>query len=770
MAGLVAAVAQATTFTVTTTADSGAGSLRQAILDANADTTDCSTSTPHSIVFNIAGAGPHVIAPASALPTIVSSVVIDGYTQPGASANTLNTGTNAVLQIVLDGAGTPTSDGLSFNVQGGRPCTPSFSTVRGLVIRGFDAGITGTNVAGVRIRGNYIGTGPAGTTAAGNVTGIELGTNTLLWVIGDQDFSSGGPNVPTPAFRNVISGNTGAGVRISSTNDAQPAGEHSVRGNFIGIAANGTAGLGNGGVGVFIGAGSRTASIEDNFIGANGSHGVHLNGGVQFTTHLVRGNWIGRTQPLGAAGNAGDGVRGSNDVLGTVIGSTNFEPQIANNTGAGVFIEDNAIVLVRAIGITNNGGLGIDIAPAGVNANDAQDTDTGPNDRQNYPVITSAVSDGIGGTIQGTINSTPNSQMSIEFYVSPSCDASGFGEGNRPLSESGGGGIQVVVNVTTDASGNATFSRPTTVLPPGQFLTALVSRFGAGPANPLIASEFSQCFQITGPAGAPGTLQLSAATYSATEGGVATITVTRTGGSAGAVSEQVATANGTATAPGDYTATTQTVTFADGDTAPKTVNVPTVDDALVEGNETVNVTLANPTGGATLGTPAAAVLTILDNDVAPVLPTLSINGAAANEGNAGTTPLVFTVTLSAPSTQTVTVGFATADGSATAGSDYVAAGGTLTFAPGTTTQTVTVNVNGDTTSESNETFVVNLSNATNATIAVAQGTGTILNDDFIVVTPPSEIPTLGEWALLGLASLLAVLGGFAVRRRDGRMA
>jgi hypothetical protein len=111
------------------------------------------------------------------------------------------------------------------------------------------------------------------------------------------------------------------------------------------------------------------------------------------------------------------------------------------------------------------------------------------------------------------------------------------------------------------------------------------------------------------------------------------------------------------------------------------------------------------------------------------LPTLSINNVSNNEGNSGTTPFTFTVTLSAPSASTVTVNYATSDGTATAGSDYVATSGMLTFAPGITTQPITVLVNGDLVVEPGETFTVTLTTPTNATIATAQGTGTILNDD-----------------------------------------
>jgi probable HAF family extracellular repeat protein len=113
----------------------------------------------------------------------------------------------------------------------------------------------------------------------------------------------------------------------------------------------------------------------------------------------------------------------------------------------------------------------------------------------------------------------------------------------------------------------------------------------------------------------------------------------------------------------------------------------------------------------------------------PPPPTLTINNASVIEGNSGTANAVFTVTLSAVSTVPVTVTYATADGTATAGSDYQAASGTLTFAPGETTKTIIVPVNGDRLGESNETFFVNPSGATNATLANGQGAGTILDDE-----------------------------------------
>ncbi|MBI3418499.1 MAG: hypothetical protein HY043_24675 [Verrucomicrobia bacterium] len=115
-----------TTFTVTTTNDAGAGSLRQAIGDANA------SPGLDSIIFNIPGAGPHSIQPLSPLPTITDPVVIDGYTQPGASPNTLSQGDNAVLVIELDG----TSAGAGAS---GLTITSGGSTVSGLAINRFTA-------------------------------------------------------------------------------------------------------------------------------------------------------------------------------------------------------------------------------------------------------------------------------------------------------------------------------------------------------------------------------------------------------------------------------------------------------------------------------------------------------------------------------------------------------------------------------------------------------------------------------------------------------
>ena len=122
--------------------------------------------------------------------------------------------------------------------------------------------------------------------------------------------------------------------------------------------------------------------------------------------------------------------------------------------------------------------------------------------------------------------------------------------------------------------------------------------------------------------------------------------------------------------------------------------------------------------------------TIRNDDVqGPPPPTLSIADATVAEGNSGNTPALFTVTLSAATTSAVSVGYTIAGDTATAGTDFVATGGTVTFAAGETQKTITVPVVGDTLQESNERFLVTLSGAVNATIAKASGQGTILDDD-----------------------------------------
>ena len=200
-------------------------------------------------------------------------------------------------------------------------------------------------------------------------------------------------------------------------------------------------------------------------------------------------------------------------------------------------------------------------------------------------------------------------------------------------------------------------------------------------------------------------------------------TVSLSAASGRQVTVSYATANGTATAGGDYTAASGSLDFAPGVTT-RTVTVSILPDVRDEADETFTANLS----GAQNATIAdnQGVGTILDDDAAP---TLSINDVSVKEGNSGAVNLVFTVSLSAASGRQVTVSYATANGTATAGSDYIAKAGTLTFSAGTRTQTLSVKVNGDRVVEPNETLFLNLSNAVNATLVKSQGVGTILNND-----------------------------------------
>jgi hypothetical protein len=213
----------------------------------------------------------------------------------------------------------------------------------------------------------------------------------------------------------------------------------------------------------------------------------------------------------------------------------------------------------------------------------------------------------------------------------------------------------------------------------------------------------------------------------------ALFTVTLSAASSQTVTVGYTTANGTATAPADFTATAGTLTFAAGVTS-QAVTVPLVADTTVEPTETFTLTLSGPTNATVAD--GSGTATITDDDVAP-LPALSVNDVTVVEGTGTATSALFTVTLSAASSQTVTVGYTTANGTATAPADFTTTAGTLTFTAGVTTQTVMVPIVADTTVEPTEAFTLTLSGPTNATLADASGTATITNDD--VATGPATV-------------------------------
>ncbi|HLQ43453.1 MAG TPA: DUF4347 domain-containing protein, partial [Planctomycetaceae bacterium] len=421
------------TFVVTNTNDSGAGSLRQAITNANG------LAGTDTITFNIAGAGVHTITLASALPTITDKVIIDGYTQPGASANTLTTGDNAVLKIELDG-NSLNAAGLTLGAGS------SGSTIQGLSIVNFDGGASGHGILVLSnnnlIAGDFIGLRADGTTALGSSSdGIEIN--------GASGNTIGGSN---PADRNVISGSTANdGVQIwnGATNNT-------IRGNYIGTDASGTLDRGNFDDGIDLDTNADNNQIIGNLISGNNSDGIDIGDTAPDSGgNVIQGNLIG-TQANGtsALGNTGHGIFVGNGATAnnTTIGGINAGEgnTIAFNGGDGVYVAASTGVAILGNSIYSNTGLGIDLGTNGVTLNDSGDGDSGANSLQNFPVLTSGAYTDTSGLLwlDGTLNSTASTTFRIEFFSSAAGDGSGYGEGQTFLA---------ATNVSTDASGNATF-------------------------------------------------------------------------------------------------------------------------------------------------------------------------------------------------------------------------------------------------------------------------------------------------------------------------
>jgi hypothetical protein len=551
--------ALAATFTVTTTADSGVGSLRQAITDANG------AAGPDTIAFNVSGTGCDgsgvcTIAPASALPFIVSPVLIDGYTQPGASANTSAAGAlNTVLKIVLSGTGIPGVQALVVSTGG------DGSTIRGLVLNGgFDYTIEAYFSNNNAVTGCFVGTNAAGTAAVQNGRGIEVQYS--------DNFRVGGP---LPADRNLISGNWVYNVGVQLTSNA------TIEGNLIGTDVSGTVPLRVANTGIFGGASSPGLVIRGNVVGGQTQIGMTV-GSANDTVYgaVVQGNWIG-TDVSGTLdlGNpfAGVEVQGRNVAVGGVgPGEGNV---IAFNGGAGVIVFYSTIGIfsnpIRGNSIYGNGAahgaggaspLGIDLGniggygDGGLTINDLGDADLGPNLNQNFPIITATfatpnvAAPNASTTIQGHLNSAANTQFALDFYSNAAClgRPQEFLQGRTYLGSS---------NVTTDGNGDATIN---VILPVTLGAGEKVSATATDPDGNT--SEFSQRIVLSStpgsgnPTGAPTTLdgfnflpgatvtvggalasgvnvvdynQITATTPSLPPGSLNNITVTNTDGSAG---------------------------------------------------------------------------------------------------------------------------------------------------------------------------------------------------------------------------------------------
>ncbi|HSP17691.1 MAG TPA: Calx-beta domain-containing protein [Thermoanaerobaculia bacterium] len=696
IAVLFAVCAQAATFSVVNTNDSGAGSLRQAMTDAN------TTPGADTITFAIPAAGLQTIAPLTNLPNITEAVVINGYSQAGSSVNTLSVGDNAVLQIELNGSSIPSGTGLSLanTVNGGE--------VKGLLMTKWNNAILLNGAQNVLVDGNFLGTNATGSGAT-----FSTANGNALFILNSA--SGNGIGGATPAGRNVISGNNSAGISLGDFGTIN----NVIRNNYIGTNAAGTAAVPNH-VGISFN-GSGTNTIRGNVISGNNldptlSAGILL---VNTTTNVfVVGNKVGTSADGTAAIPNTYGITLTDGFSGGVSANTIgtlAEPNIiAFNTKAGVALKSDLTGVsrrnaIRYNSIYSNGTLGIDLGDDGITPNDVGDGDTGLfNDLQNSPFINSAQFGGGNVTIAGILGSMPLSTYAVQFFQSPACDPSGAGEGQTYLGE---------VNVSTDASGVGTFNA-TFPGAAGGFVTATATDSQGN------TSEFSLCQAVTTPA----TPSISIGNAQITEGNAGSSTMTfnvfLSAVSASTVTVNFATADLTATAGSDYTATSGTVTFNPGQTT-QTVSVTILGDLAPEADETFSVNLTNPTNATIADNQGFGV--IKNDDVSP---SLSISDVTLGEGNASTTSFDFTVTLSVASPFFVTVDYATADGTATvANSDYQPVSGNLLFAPGETTKTISVLVNGDTTTEPNETFFVNLFNPGNASISDGQGIGTIINNE-----------------------------------------
>ena len=409
------------TFTVTNTSDSGAGSLRQAILDANA------AAGTDTITFNIAGGGVHTIDLLSALPAIADTIIIDGWSEPDFS------GTPVIeLNGTSAGAGV---DGLRLEAGS------DGSTIQGLVINRFsDEGIDINGGVGHTIIGNYIGIDPTGAVDRGNSdNGIAIKTDSNT--IGGL----------TAGERNVISGNTGSGIHLTGTGAI----DNLIIGNFIGTDATGTTAIGNtvDGIHLELGASDNivggTTAAARNIISGNVDDGIGVTGATT-TGNVFQGNYIG-TDVTGATplGNGDEGVMirngaGNNTIGGTRQGAGNL---ISGNGDIGVAIADAGTAGNSILGnrIHGNTGMEIDLNIDGATANDLLDADSGPNNLQNTPLLTGAFTDASTTVaVAGTLNSAAGTSFRIEFFAS----SSGGDEGETYL------GYR---NVFTDGNGDAAF-------------------------------------------------------------------------------------------------------------------------------------------------------------------------------------------------------------------------------------------------------------------------------------------------------------------------
>jgi uncharacterized repeat protein (TIGR01451 family) len=428
-------------FVVSSLADSGMGTLREAITLANGN------GGADSISFSVAG----TINLMSALPTITDTVSIDATTAPGFAGTPV---------VSLNGAGTPGgTNGLTVSA-------PS-CLVRGFAIQQFpNLGILLT-AAGTMVEGNFVGTNAAGTVDLGNgSTGIQV--NTSNCTIGGT----------VAAARNISSGNGAHGIAPSGGGSG-----NFVVGNFCGTNATGNTALGNSGTGIDINNSSNNTiggpgAGDRNVICNNATNGITIFSNAN--ANVVQGNRIGVGAAGAALGNANQGIRmhlaNNNTIGGPAAGAGNT---IANNGGIGVVVLQSTGDSIRGNSISNNsGGLGIDLDQNGPTPNDAGDGDGGANNLQNFAVVTAATNTLSFTRIDFTLDSTPNTTFEIDIYRNGGCDVSGFGEGEVYLGS---------IGAVTDGTGTVVGAGSVPSVPAGTIITATTTDSSGN------TSEFSAC-------------------------------------------------------------------------------------------------------------------------------------------------------------------------------------------------------------------------------------------------------------------------------------
>ncbi|MFO1507957.1 MAG: hypothetical protein U1F23_12945 [Lysobacterales bacterium] len=428
LAAGISTASSAATFTVTNTDDAGAGSLRQAMTDANA------AGGTNTIGFAIPGTGVHTIALASALPPVSGTLAIDGYTQPGSSPNTLAPdagGLDTVLAIEVSG--------ISSNFTGLQLQANANLTVQGLALNHFRIAINGNgggpDASHLYVYGNFIGTRVDGT-AFDDIGNSDTAVR--------SNFSAAQVGGTLPWQRNLLSGNGGAGVLAI--------GPVTIEGNLIGTDASGTSAIPNGTAsnwgGIILGSragvhiGGADAAAR-NVISGNRPLGIGLWPGFGAPGAIVdfeiKGNYIGTdwtgTQPLPngfpdpAAAQYGGGIQvaaGADQDDAFPIGG--FGPGEANliayNDGSGItasgsttaYFDNRGNVVHHNRGV---GGVNIDIGTTGPTPNDPDDADGGANNGQNWPQIVSATLAGDQLTITYVVDTAPANAtypLRIDFH------------------------------------------------------------------------------------------------------------------------------------------------------------------------------------------------------------------------------------------------------------------------------------------------------------------------------------------------------------------